>query len=129
MSEEKPNALDLLADERAAIDLIARTPHGHLLHRYLRRILESVYDTPEQSALQSHNGRRSLARDLMREMAQGIEDSVRAGDGSHQRSGQQPVLTRSGKPVRTGRQFRSAREFLVAAESERSPVSGGNDEA
>jgi hypothetical protein len=61
-----------IAQEREAIDRIARTNDGRLLNRYLRRVLETV--VLDDNLLQTHNGRRSLARDLMNCMAQGIED-------------------------------------------------------
>lgn len=80
-----------VAEEIEALDRIARTHDGRLLHRYLRRILESVYDFQECSALRSGNGRRTLARDLMGHMAQGIEGS----SGRHEH-GNEPILNRPG---------------------------------
>lgn len=78
--------------EEAAIKAIARSDDGALLHRYLRRILETVMDIQTDGALQSHNGRRSLARDLMRLMAEGIDD--RRADHTND-----PILSRSGGAV------------------------------
>jgi len=61
-------------EEADAIRRIASTSDGALLHRYFRRILETVIDVGPSSALRSHNGRRSLARDLMRLMAEGLNE-------------------------------------------------------
>lgn len=61
-------------EEAEAIKRIAASSDGALLHRYLRRVLETVIDMDSDSALRQHNGRRSLARDLMRLMAEGIDD-------------------------------------------------------
>lgn len=66
--------LDPTEQEKAAIRTIALSPEGALLHRYLRRVLEGVMDIQTDGALQSHNGRRSLARDMMRLMAEGLDD-------------------------------------------------------
>jgi hypothetical protein len=60
--------------EANAIKAIARSDDGALLHRYLRRVLETVIDLESDGALRQQNGRRSLARDLMRLMAEGIDD-------------------------------------------------------
>lgn len=83
--------LSLVAEEIEALDRIGRTHDGRLLHRYLRRILETVFDTPNDGALRSHNGRRTLARDLMGHMARGIEGS--SGRLEH---GNEPILNRPG---------------------------------
>lgn len=80
-------------EEADAIAAIGRTPDGRLLHRYLRRVLEGVIDFPDPSALNNSNGRRSLARDLMRQMAEGIDDHR---DTS---SADAPILARSGGPA------------------------------
>lgn len=83
-----------VTEEFEALDRIARTYDGRLLHRYLRRVLEAVYDTPDETALRSHNGRRTLARDLMGHMALGIEGT--SGRRDEQR-GDEPILTRSSR--------------------------------
>lgn len=88
---EQPD-INPIEEEREAIKHIAGTPDGALLHRYLRRILETVIDLDSEGALRSHNGRRSLARDLMRLMAEGI-------DGRRTDSSGDPILTRSGGAV------------------------------
>ena len=88
MSDDPINPV---TEEAEAIDRIARTHDGRLLHRYLRRVLETVADIQDTGALQSHNGRRTLARDLMRLMAPGIEGTSDRGD--------HPILSRAGKPV------------------------------
>lgn len=75
-------------EEADAIKAIARSRDGALLHRYLRRVLETVIDIQEVSALQAQNGRRSLARDLMRLMAEEIDQH-----GSD--SADAPILSRT----------------------------------
>lgn len=67
---EKVQPID---EEKQAIDRIARTGDGELLHRYLRRELEHVVLHWEAGALFGAAGRRSLARDLMALMREGIE--------------------------------------------------------
>lgn len=86
MTEEA--RLNPLKEEADAIARIALTNDGRLQHRYLRRVLESVIDFQIDGALSSHNGRRSLARDLMALMAAGIEN--RAGTDS----ADAPILSR-----------------------------------
>lgn len=61
-------------EEAEALARIAATHDGALLHRYFRRVLETVIDLESDSALRQQNGRRSLARDLMRLMAEGLND-------------------------------------------------------
>ena len=86
-SDDQP--LTPAAEEIEAIKRIGFTADGALLHRFLRRVLEGVVDVVDESTLLSQNGRRSLARDLMRHMAEGIEARR---DG---RSTEDPILTRS----------------------------------
>ena len=95
MTEE--NKVDLYEQERNAIDLIARTPEGKLLHRYLRRVLEAVFDIESESTLRVSQGRRTLARDLMRLMAEGIEATSDRSDGNADK----PILTGGRKPIDT----------------------------
>lgn len=71
---EADKPISLTEQEANAIKAIARSDDGALLHRYLRRILETVIDMDSDGALRAQNGRRSLARDLMRLMAEGIDD-------------------------------------------------------
>lgn len=92
--------LDPRQEEIEAIDRIACSADGRLLHRYLRRVLEAVIDIQSDSALNSHNGRRSLARDLMRLMAKGIDEH---GSSS---SSDAPILTRAGGAVAVARRAR-----------------------
>lgn len=102
-------------EEEEAIDRIARTHDGVLLHRYLRRVLETVVDLQDDGALRTQNGRRTLARDLMRLMASGIEGTSGRAD--------QPILTRPGTPAGTGsRAERRRAAFARAAESEAEPT-------
>lgn len=83
-------------EEKQALDRLARTYDGVLLHRYLRRILEDVRVTDDPGALQRHAGARTLARDLMGHMAAGIESN-------RGRSGADDAVLGSGvKPVDTG---------------------------
>ncbi|TAL43837.1 MAG: hypothetical protein EPN91_05630 [Salinibacterium sp.] len=100
-------------EEADAIKRIAQGRDGLLLHRYLRRILEAVVDLDSESALRSHNGRRSLARDLMRLMAEGIDEH------RPDSSADDPILARTRGPVAvsgTGRSRRDAR-FLPRVDS------------
>jgi hypothetical protein len=85
---------DPLEEERKAIDLIARSPEGHLLHRHLRRVLESCIDFADESTLRQGHGRRTLARDLMSLMAQGIADTART-DG-RRTDPAEPILATAG---------------------------------
>lgn len=80
-------------EEKEAIVRIAGSRDGLLLHRYLRRVLETVVDLESGGALKQQNGRRSLARDLMRLMAEGIIDGGRADPGND------PILSRRTGPV------------------------------
>jgi hypothetical protein len=89
---DNPTEINPVTEEKEALDRIARTSDGRLLHRYLRRVLEAVV-IADNGALLAHNGRRSLARDLMAEMAEGIKDAGR----------DEPILTRPNRPVATDR--------------------------
>lgn len=86
-------------EEKEAWRRLSHTPDGALIHRALRRVLESITPIADSGALLANEGRRSLASDLMRLMAEGIEargrsDSIGTGGGND------PVLTRDAKPVR-----------------------------
>lgn len=94
MTDEPINPRD---EEIEALDRIARTRDGMLLHRYLRRILEAVIDFQQDGALQTHNGRRTLARDLMGHMAQGIEGTSGRSDSS------EPILSAGSGRIATRR--------------------------
>ena len=63
-------------EEIQAIERIASSRDGMLLHRYLRRILESCRLTDDANSLQRHEGARMLARDLMTIMAKSIEHGI-----------------------------------------------------
>ncbi len=90
--------IDPVAEEREAIARIAFTYDGLLMHRFLRRTLEAVFDLEPSSALPTQNGRRSLARDLMRLMQEGIESqSGRSSDSA--------IFTRAGSAT-SARAFR-----------------------
>lgn len=80
-------------EEDRAIERIAYSADGRLLHRYLRRVLEGVFLFPESGALREHNGRRSLARDLMRRMAKGIDS------GGRTESTDNPILANGARAV------------------------------
>lgn len=75
-------------EEADALVRIAASRDGALFHRYLRRVLETVIDLDSDGALRQQNGRRSLARDLMRLMAEGL-------DGGRTDSTDEPILNRS----------------------------------
>jgi len=79
-------------EETEALVRIAASRDGALLHRYLRRVLETVIDLDSDGALREQNGRRSLARDLMRLMAEGID--VHRTDSNNA-----PILARSSGAV------------------------------
>lgn len=92
--------LSPLKEEAEAIGRIAATSDGALFHRYLRRVLETVIDLDSDGALRQQNGRRSLARDLMRLMAEGLDDHGSTSTDA-------PILARSGGAVAvTGRSRR-----------------------
>ena len=79
-------------EEADALRRIAASRDGALFHRYLRRVLETVIDLQDDGALRQQNGRRSLARDLMRLMAEGLNDHGSASTDN-------PILARSGGAV------------------------------
>jgi hypothetical protein len=81
-----------VAEEKEAIARLAHSYDGLLMHRFLRRTLEAVFDLEPSSALPFQNGRRSLARDLMRLMAEGIEtQSGRSSDPAILKPGTGPA--------------------------------------
>ena len=86
MADDKP--LSPNEQEANALKAIALTDDGALLHRYLRRVLETVFVGMPDGALREQNGQRSLARDLMRLMAEGIDDR-------RAHSTDDPILSRS----------------------------------
>jgi hypothetical protein len=98
-------------EENRAIAAIARSDDGRLLHRYLRRVLETVIDLQDDCALRQQNGRRSLARDLMRLMAEGIDG--RRTDGS----ADDPILTRPRGAVAVTGRARRDRSSLPRVDS------------
>ena len=94
------------SEMKEALDRIARTPDGALLYRWLQ--LEALYVEPADvadGALRTSHGRRSLARQLMSHMAEGIESS--AGDRAVVIRRDQP---RGDHPIRGARDFRAAVE-------------------
>lgn len=103
--------LNPLKEESDAIKAIAMTRDGVLLHRYLRRVLETVIDLQEDGALRQQNGRRSLARDLMRLMAEGINDSRDASTGDA------PILARSSGAVAVVGRTRRDRSLFPRVDS------------
>ena len=96
-------------EERDAIMRIAASRDGALLHRYLRRVLEGVVDLQEVGALYAHNGRRSLARDLMRLMAEGIHDDRTSSDA--------PILARAGGAIAVAGRSRRDRSLYPRVDS------------
>ena len=99
-------AVNPIKEEIEAIEAIARSRDGQLLHRYLRRVLETVVDIQEASALYAQNGRRSLARDLMRHMAEGIDDNRSTSTDDA------PILARAGNAAAvSGRARRDPARF------------------
>ena len=97
MTEE---IISMEQEEADALRRIAASRDGALLHRYLRRVLEEVFHVESDGALRAHHGRRTLARDLMTLMRDGID--VHRTDSSDS-----PILARSGGAVAvTGRSHR-----------------------
>jgi hypothetical protein len=90
-SEDEIGPVEL---EKQAIQRLSHSYDGLLLHRFLRRTLELCVDLEPSSALPFQNGRRSLARDLMRLMAEGI-------DAQHGERTDASILTAAGGPART----------------------------
>lgn len=88
MTDETPNPNKEEAD---AIARIGQTHDGRLQHRYLRRVLETVNDLADDGALRQWNGRRSLARDLMRNLDQAVDDRTDSTDPT--------ILARAGGAV------------------------------
>jgi hypothetical protein len=113
--------VDPATEEREAIARIAFSYDGLLMHRFLRRTLEAVFDLEPVSALPFQNGRRSLARDLMRLMAEGIEGQTSG------RTSDSAILTRAGS-ARSARAFRGAAR-RVAPDPELERLSRANDDA
>jgi hypothetical protein len=102
MSEE---AISPQQEETDALRRIASTSDGALFHRYLRRVLETVIDLQLDGALREQNGRRSLARDLMRHMAEGLNEHGSTSIDA-------PILSRPGKPAAvSGRARRDPSRF------------------
>lgn len=66
-------------DLNEALDRIARTRDGDLLYRYLQKRLMGVCLSADMGALQSDNGERKFAAELMGRMAQGIKESSSVG--------------------------------------------------
>lgn len=66
-------------DMMKAIDRLARTEDGHLLYRYLQRVLcATVPPSMPRCALRANEGRRSFAAELMGLMAKGLRESDRS---------------------------------------------------
>lgn len=98
-------------EEAEAIKSIAASRDGAMLHRYLRRVLETVVDLQDDCALRQQNGRRSLARDLMRLMAEGLDA------GRTHSSADDPILTRPRGPTAVAGRARRDRSLLPRVDS------------
>lgn len=101
-------------DTTRALDRIARTPDGTILYRCLQKVLCGVSGTTEGGALQNEHGRRSLARDLMARMAQGIDESSSARSESDR-----PVTFAVAGPVRAVSAARGAARRVTLTDAER----------
>lgn len=91
---------------RQALVRIAQTADGETLYRWLQ--VEAMFVEPidaSDGALRTCHGRRSLARQLMAHMAEGIESSV--GDRLVAIRRDRPA---GEQPIRGARAFRSALE-------------------
>jgi hypothetical protein len=66
-----------ISDEEliAAIDRIGMTPDGEMLYLYLQKRLTRVLHTVEPGALQTENGVRILASELMGFLSAGINEA------------------------------------------------------
>jgi hypothetical protein len=67
----------MISDEEliAAIDRIGMTPDGEMLYLYLQKRLTRVLHTVEPGALQTENGVRILASDLMGFLSAGLNEA------------------------------------------------------
>jgi hypothetical protein len=120
------NELTPRDEEIEALDRIARTRDGMLLHRYLRRILEGVSPSQtEVGPLRAREGARILARDLMAHMAAGIEGTVERADVSILRSSGKPAVGHAPRGIRR----RVAPDPDVAAYLDRNYYNSGSDSA
>lgn len=98
-------------EAKEAMDRIARTPDGFVLYRYLQKELCSICPENIQGALRRHEGRRSLARDLMTLMGEGIDASVRR-DGN-----EQPVILQRDGGSNQPRRRQSVRDYVASLPS------------
>lgn len=94
MTDETINPL---TEETDALRRLAATHDGLLLHRFLRRMVESVCLSDAPGALPRHEGGRMFAARLMAHMAEGIESS---GGRTGSSSSDQPILSRPGGGAR-----------------------------
>lgn len=101
MTEIPP--LNPVKEEADAIAALGLTHDGRLLHRYLRRVLETVIDLESDGALRQQNGRRTLARDLMRNLDQAVDRTDSSTDPT--------ILARASGAVAVSRARRDPRNF------------------
>lgn len=102
----------MISDEdiAKAWDAIARTPAGALIYRHLQKVLMGTLETTDGGALLRHDGRRTLARDLMAMMAKGIDDSGGRTESSEpgSRASERPVVFSLARGVSVARGPRGA---------------------
>lgn len=91
------------ADIEAAIRRIALTPDGMLLYRHLQLVLMSSPTQPGSGALRTHEGRRSLARELKSLMDSELAKTGLPSDRSGAHDPDRPAIVEPGKPVAVSR--------------------------
>lgn len=88
---------------REALHRLGMTPDGELFYRWLQKELMGVMATENLSALQTHNGRRTLARDLMGLLAKGIEERGRTESNHNAGASSRPVVFAVARSVAVAR--------------------------
>jgi hypothetical protein len=94
-----------------AIDRIARSADGRLLYLHLQRRLMAVRMTDDPSALNSDNGERRFASNLMGLMATGISESGGRTSSDSGPGSEQPIVIAVAKPIPVGRATGAARRI------------------
>jgi hypothetical protein len=103
----------------SAIDRIGMTPDGELLYLFLQKRLTRVLHTLDSGALQSENGQRTLAAELMGHLSTGIQEAhagIRSDRIAVFKLPERAALQRARGATRRG--------FVAGAESEFGPGTG-----
>lgn len=120
MTDEPVNPLK---EEIDALGRLGMTQDGRMLHRFLRRMVESVCLSDVGGALPRHEGGRMFAATLMRHMAEGIESS---GGRTGSSSDDQPILNRAGGGIHVSEPRDKRRVKLVPGDGFQPYDSDGN---